>query len=431
MSKKDILPLHIEWTPDWVQAVNITTGQTGSGPRIADLGSLLQGQRQALVGVGRGLVFLKTVPLPRAAREDLRKLLTVQAPQLFPLPADQLVFDFVQTAVQSVEGIMTVVMAMRADDLRRLKADLQHAGLTAARILPVALAAPAVLTQAGHSDAVLVDGNSEATGMDVVLAGVLRLSRRVADGAEIACELQRTRAAVRTSDLPVVTAGSSTVTGAKAAPVSLLSLLHEAPPLFDFELTEERVKLEGARAATHTRQGVLFLGAALVLLTMVAVNRQDAQAKVNSANAAWSRQMTARRRVEMAAADKAADVTAVQNELNSALQPAQPLSDVIGVVADSLPAGAWLTGLTLERGKPLQVRGTARTSDDVAHFVGALGNSTRFRDVSLVFANSASIGNTPVVQFTVSAVCVGNLPMPAPLILTTRSVPAPTTGATQ
>ena len=108
-------------------------------------------------------------------------------------------------------------------------------------------------------------------------------------------------------------------------------------------------------------------------------------------------------------------MVAVQNTLRRAFQPAQPLSDISAVVDDSLPPGAWLTGLTVERGKPLDLRGTAKTAGDVTRLVNALSASPRFRDVRLVFANSALIGKVPVIQFNVSAVCVGNLPMPAPV----------------
>jgi Tfp pilus assembly protein PilN len=108
-----------------------------------------------------------------------------------------------------------------------------------------------------------------------------------------------------------------------------------------------------------------------------------------------------------------------------AFEPAQPLSDLAAVVDDSLPPGAWLTGLSIERGKPLQMRGAARTADDVARFMDTLGATSRFRDVKLVFANSARIDETPVVQFSVTAVGVGNLPMPAPVKQARRGARTP------
>jgi len=62
----------------------------------------------------------------------------------------------------------------------------------------------------------------------------------------------------------------------------------------------------------------------------------------------------------------------------------------------------------------VEVRGTAMTSGEVASFVDTLGSSPRFANVKLIFANSALIGTAQVIQFNVTADCVGNLPMPAP-----------------
>ena len=89
-------------------------------------------------------------------------------------------------------------------------------------------------------------------------------------------------------------------------------------------------------------------------------------------------------------------------------------SDIVSVVGDSLPPGTWLTGLGVERGKRLQIRGTAKSPGDVPRVVHALGVSPRFRDVRLVFANSVPIGKARLVEFDISAVCVGNLPLSEP-----------------
>ena len=120
------------------------------------------------------------------------------------------------------------------------------------------------------------------------------------------------------------------------------------------------------------------------------------------------------RSVLNAQTQKEASALAQQSALSTAFSPAQPISDISSVITDSLPTGAWLSALSVERGKPVEVRGAAKESADVSHFVDALAASPRFRDVKLVFANNATIGKTSVVEFDVTAWCVGNLPMPAP-----------------
>jgi len=126
-----------------------------------------------------------------------------------------------------------------------------------------------------------------------------------------------------------------------------------------------------------------------------------------------ARQMALNRSILSTESGKASKLTATNAALTTAFQPAQPLSDIAGVITDSLPSGAWLTGLTVERGKPVDIRGASKTSDDVGRFVDALSGNPRFRDVKLVFANSAMIGKAPVIQFNVTATGVGNLPMPS------------------
>jgi hypothetical protein len=123
VSQKPLPPLHIEWTPGFARAVNITTGQSAEASAISALGPILNGQSQALVGVGHSHIFLKSVRLPKATAQDTRNILGVQIGQMFPLPADQLSFDFIQTEDQTVDGWLTVVGAIRSNDLREIRAD--------------------------------------------------------------------------------------------------------------------------------------------------------------------------------------------------------------------------------------------------------------------------------------------------------------------
>jgi len=414
LSKKADSPVHIEWSSDWVRAINIATGQTAEAATIAGLGSIMSGVRDVVVGVSRKQVFLKTVRLPKATPEDLRRILSVQVGQLFPLPIDQLAFDFIQTADINAEGALTLVAAMRADDLRRVRADLQEAGVSSTRVLPVAMASPASAGHLGAADAVVVENGLGGLAFDVVQGGILRLSRVVAEGSDIESEAQRTLAAAKAGDLKLIAAGDVDAPGVRRGAVSALTLLHEAPP-FSFALTEDRENQAQQAISSRTRVAVLLLLSSVLIFVLVWSNRMTAQSAVDKAQASWSRQMVKYNDRNKLATSRAQSATAVTGSLDTAFGAAQPVSDVLGYVGDSLPAGAWLNQVTVERGKPVDIRGTAKTSDQVGKFVHKLGASSRFRDVRLVFANSAIVGKVPVVQFNVTAISVGNLPMPAPL----------------
>ena len=133
------------------------------------------------------------------------------------------------------------------------------------------------------------------------------------------------------------------------------------------------------------------------------------QAKVH-----YTQLVQAQQAKESDASSTESQLSELQSDLGHAFDPGQQLSDISAYTSDCLPPGAWLTGLTVERAKQLQVRGTATSSDKVAAFVDRLGSSKRFANVKLVFANSALVGTTPVIQFNVTADPVGNLPMPTP-----------------
>lgn len=406
-------PLHVEWTPTWVRAVNVATRETAEAANLAALGPFLSGHGGLLVGIGRRAVFLKTVRLPKAAPEDLRRILGVQLGQLFPLPPDQLSFDFLQTADQTAEGCLTVVAAMRGEDLQRLQADLKQAGLAAVRTLPVALAAPAVAASAGRADALVLESAPDGLALDVVRDGATVFSRVVPAGSEPEGEARRTLAAAGVGPLPLVAVGEAGPPESLPAFGSALSLLHEAPP-FSFRLAEDRSRDLTKRASERTRLAALLMLSALLLVVLVWADRQDAQAAAARRQAAHARQLATLRSVQNAETAKAQKAIAVQDVLDRAFTPAQPLGDIVSVVGDSLPRGAWLTGLGIERGRPLQLRGTATAPGAVPRIVLLLGANPRFRDVRLVFANSVTIGKVRAVEFDISAVCVGNLPLSAP-----------------
>ena len=100
-----------------------------------------------------------------------------------------------------------------------------------------------------------------------------------------------------------------------------------------------------------------------------------------------------------------------QKTITNAFQPAQSMSDMITEIANQVNADIWLTGVTAERGKPFQIRGTARNSDAVHSYLNRLKKVDRLRDVQLVFANTGDIDQTPVVNFSLAAFPIGNLPL--------------------
>lgn len=397
MKGRALPTLHLEWAPGSVLALDRADSRRERGADIAELGRFIKGHKEALVGVSRSCVFLKTVRLPKATPEELRRLINLRLGQLFPLPASELAFDAFQTDDHTAEGWLTVVGAMRAKDLIKLRSELTAAGLKATRIFPTALAAPAV---AARPDALVVDRLTSGLALDVVEGGVVRFSRVAPEEANLGHEAQRTLMAAGVGTL-------ETVEG------KTLGALHLAPE-FSFTLNEDRARQDQKQLAGKTRLSVLILVSSLMLAGFLWLEHAEAQSKVDKATVRWESQLKKLRTIRDAEQTKANRATTVKNSLDRAFQTAQPLSDIVMAASSALPTGAWLIGVNTERGKPLQLRGTATNGQQVATLVEALSASPRFRDVRLVFANAAKIAETPVVQFNVAATAVGNLPLPAP-----------------
>ena len=107
----------------------------------------------------------------------------------------------------------------------------------------------------------------------------------------------------------------------------------------------------------------------------------------------------------------AGDANTKAGRFKTILSPAQTSSEVLTLVSSRIPQGAWITGISYDRGKPVLIRGTALTSEAVTAYLDALNTEPRFKDAKLVFANNASIEESVVVNFSISLRAIGNVPL--------------------
>jgi Tfp pilus assembly protein PilN len=393
--KKGNLPtLRVEWASNHVRGFDNATGRVIEANSIAELARQFPSHKEVMVGVSRGQVFLKTVSLPKAAPEDLRQLLNARLSQYFPLPANDLAFDAYQTNLQEKDGYLTVIAAMRASDYLQLQAELTKVGWKAAQILPIAFGA------VHHcQDGLVEEIHGNYRYLDVVQNGIVRFSRVAPADAPTAPERQRTLLAAGATDLPQREGGDA------------LRGLHKALP-FSFARNEDRLATRKKQLAGKTRLSFLLIFASILLGSLLFLDRMDAQAVVDKGAARWDTQLKQLRTIRDAETTKAQRALGVQQSITQAFAPGQSLTDIVAILGDNLPAGAWLMGVVAERGKPIQIRGLAKSGEDVARIVSNLSAQRRFRDVKLLFANSAKIDQTMVVQFNITATAVGNLPMP-------------------
>lgn len=424
MSKKHVISAPVvEWSTtqvSWVDAHhNLRTAAS-----LQEAAEILPG-KDVLIALSRRSTFIRTQRVPNAAKPDIRRILQVQLGQIFPASAGDLSFDFQLTHDLNSEGRLAVIGAIRSADLQILQSQAKAAGLRITGVVPAAMGS-AVLAKSLHlMDAAVVHQTAEGLAIDLIAGGELRYSRVAAAPATslgIDAEVSRTFAAALMSCSPTIAAGalalpdaeaSTDVWGIETLPGAHLDISIEAP-----EQIARRIR---ASETGKIRLATILSGAALVAVTAQGLVYSDASAKASAAQGRWRKKINDAKALQTAELGKTSVVTGYRNTLDLAFHPAQSLSDVLAIVTNDAPKGVWLTGFSVERGKALTIRGTATSGIAVAKFQAAIikeedkaTHQRRFRDVKLVFASNSEIDSTSVVQFSVSAFPVGNLPLAEP-----------------
>ena len=406
----------VEWSPDAFRAYNPATRQTSTGASIEEALHRVGSPGSVGLCMGRRASFVRETRTPNVDRADLRTIVGVQMEALFSAVHAELAFDFVTGAKTFDDGVQTTVAAVQAESLRKALSDVHSAGARVAWTAPTALGAAAVAHAQGHDDAIVVELVDGELNLDVVRYGMLVYSRTAIDPGNLEGrqgEVQRTLAAYGIPSAVVIavegTALGNDVRHSADGPLQAMS--HHSPAALNIELPE--VVVGKARRASQGKfrfAAVLWL-AALIYGGYVYYSRSGAaQALTASVNKAARERQDVQKKIDALVAEKSA-ADANFKKIQQALAPSQPISDVLTLIVNSVPKDAWINGITFERAKPIQIRGTALTSDAVTQYTAALAMNDRLRDVQLQFANNSDIEKTPVVQFAVTAHVIGNLPL--------------------
>lgn len=212
------------------------------------------------------------------------------------------------------------------------------------------------------------------------------------------------------------------------------ALLGLAPSFAPMDLVPE----EEVRRAAQARRRVRLQLASVVALALLAV------AGVWGAGVVQRKSEEAQRvrQAEALASKEAKRVSALKSrrdklhqqltDVQTALRPQFTWLDVLQDISTRTPQDAWLTGVTLEKGKRVVLRGNAKTLTSPSEMAANLGESPVFSDVNLGYANEARVGNQSVVSFSITGEVRGNLPKPKKSSRTrTRRTAASTTGTVE
>ena len=427
MSKTAAFDAIAEWDGEAMSVLDRTGRRSGT-----DLGALRG--KQTVVVLSHRAAQVRATELPPASPDDLRQLVRIKLGDLFPAGPGELAFSVAPRVEDGTPG-PTPIYAARVADLTEIHGAARAGGFRVAAILPVAAGAAMLAQEMGLTDALIVAPDGPSLGLDIVRAGGTTLSRPAAIGSPIESEVRRTFLAAGgngAASVPVVAAGGASVAFAdRSTERTPIAALLEAPERWEgLDIVPEDVRARRAADVRRARmrQGGMILAASVLVLAYVINGRSTRGAEVD--------RLQRRYNAEVKRYENVLNLTASENLkrdpqikiLERAFTPAQRTSDVTFLVTSLLPKGAWITALTQDKGKPIQIRGTALDSAGVSTFLRNLGTQNRFRDVKLSFANVGEIETKPVVNFAITAFPVGNVPLEEPKAA--RRSAAPPAGST-
>lgn len=420
MSKPILGPMPVvEWSSKHAIAVT-PSGTSASGENVQQAAHKAGLPRAVVLALSRRSAFVRTTNVPNVSEKEVGKVLELQIGKLFPIAQGKVAYAFSLGTETTAEGVLASVVATPAETLKAAKEELASAGLHAAACIPSAMGAVALASSLNIKDCAVVELGIEGLSIDILKDGMLRYSRvapRTTDPEAIKDEVCRTYSSVGIACGPIVAAGGLTMPSAEyTTGTSTLEALAKVGLGLgvNVELPEEVAQREARLVGNRVRLAGLLCLAALVLATMVYLDRSDAYAAVAKDEAKYAASIRKERLIRDEASKKANAAKTISDKVRRVFEPGQKASDIMVAIGNLAPKGAWVTNLTYDRGKLIQIRGTAVNNETVTAYLQALTAQDRFRDVKLVVANNALIEETEVVNFSISLWAVGNLPIEEP-----------------
>ncbi len=399
----------IEWSPSSVIATNVATKATFRGSNLGELKGQVQGK--VLLVLSRRSTFLKATRLPDAKAADLLAIVQMHGAQLFPQAQGELAYGFKLTSDVNSEGRLAVLSAVPVLVLEKLYEEANEAGFQIESTVAAGIGAGLLATEMGVKHATVIEDGFEGTSIDVVSDGTTVYSR-IAGSDDLPAEIERTVAASGFGSPQVIGSKLSRIGDLKSNSTVAESIVNHSSDLATLilELPALVAKREKAAVSNRARISLLMVAATIGVGAVVWDQRDEMQQVVDKQNVAASRNINSWAKERDSVVSQKASASAVYDDLKRAFQPAQPISDVFTAVSNDVPNGVWLTGVSLERGKPLMLRGMAMSHEALGVYLQSLNANERFRDSKLAFANQTLIESTSVVQFSISSHVVGNLP---------------------
>jgi Tfp pilus assembly protein PilN len=395
-------------------------------------------ERRVVVCLPARSVVLKRVQLPPATPEQLPQLIAYEGQRHLPLPVEQLSTGFhalpqAPAAADATTSTDVLLAVAKKADLSELERALAAAGVAVEgyglESLAVTDAYLPVSGAAGSEARLVLARDGSGVHAQILQDRRLLFNRFLSlNGHDWTVDLKRSLAAysLEQPDSPVADAvllgegdedevssalGMSVrrtgldpaQTGGLDVPPdwsALVGLARQWLGLGEYPL---RLPPQGweKKGASGSRSSMALALAAAVLavgaLIWWQLDRQDAS-RAETEAARKEATLAARHRKNLDQTLKTRDELRVQvARMGSATPPLETLRQI----AAHTPPEVWLTQLSYEAGRPLQLQGTTRNAARVTTFVQALERIPDFRRVELGFLRSAEVDDVPVTHFRI------------------------------
>ena len=399
--------LLIEWDREWVRVHFVESTQTKEGLNLDSIDGI--NGKTAIVLLSRRLVLQRSLALPDAQKSDMLVALKMKLGDVFPIPASELAFDFIPTIEKNESGRVCQVFAVRTTDIAEIIAICQRFGIQIQQIVPSQAITIKLAEQYAVSSGIFAERFGDYVNLDAYRFGDLVASKMVTLDA-LDTELSRMQA--MTGEGTKLFSYNVDLHGLEQKlPSPYIHSFFQSTLSIDLEPEEYRwARVEKGRQVRHRQAYYVFIAG--IILAAYAYNQYSTSTKIISD--AQSKYANRTKPTRLKAEHDEAEAKKIEpqaKQLLKAFEPAQQPGDILKVISALIPRDTWLTGVTFERGKLLQIRGTSKKAELVSAYVIELSKQKRFRDVRLVFANGGDIEGIPTVTFSITAFPVGNIPM--------------------
>lgn len=412
--------LLVEWSASGIRVFDAVkrTWTEGSSLRQCLGGT---STKDAVVAISSRSAFIRIVNVPSVSREEMQRTIALKLVPLLPFQPGEYVFGFKIGAAPTGGGKQAIVGAVKTELLRDILGQAKECGLRIHSIVPLAFGSWLAAKAHGIRDGAVVEVASEFLAIDIMIHGELGYSRTLpvpasADG--VAAEIQRTFGMAEVASGPILSTGSSVSGVSQQETRHAIEFLADHSlghrQLFSLELPEAAASRRSRASNAAMQRAILAVLAAVALGSYEYTSRTVAQKVSNRQSTDNSRRVTAARHEQQASLTSQAEELSRNSLVHTAFHPPQSFSDILTVLGAPEGHKLWLNGLTLEKGRPIVLRGVAATGKDLSDYIDEISVGDRFRGLKVLSATNGAIGKKSVVQFSITGWIVGNLPLDAP-----------------